>query len=391
MSSVIVRKRAAVTPLSGEHAFFATTAKGVEDVLAAEMRSLGFRGVAIERGGVRFTGDLVACYRANLWLRTASRILVPLAQFPCDSPQRLYDGVRSIQWNDWLTPDMTLAVECTLRDSVLTHSGFVALKAKDAIVDTIRDRHGRRPNVNPRQPDLGVHVHLARNVCTVSLDSSGASLDRRGYRTDAGEAPLRETLAAALVEITGWDGTVPLLDPMCGSGTILVEAALKALNRAPGLIRERFGFQHWPGFDSSLWRRLVTEARQGERTSLPAPLLGSDQQTDLLAIAAANARRAGVEQHITFTSGDMRGLAPPTAPGVILFNPPYGRRLGEEEELRGLYRQIGDVLKQRCAGYTAWLLTGGTELAKAVGLRASRRIVLFNGPLECRFLRFDLY
>ncbi|AJE02361.1 THUMP domain-containing class I SAM-dependent RNA methyltransferase [Geobacter pickeringii] len=388
---MIIKRKAAPPLFPATQPFFATTARGVEEVLAAEMAALGLAGIAAERGGVRFTGDLAACYRANLWLRTASRILVPLAEFPCDTPQSLYDGVRSLPWERYVTPEMTLAVECSLRDSALTHSGFVVLKTKDAIVDTVRDRCGRRPNVNPKDPDLLVNVHLARNRCTVSLDSSGAGLDKRGYRADTGEAPLRETLAAALVELSGWDGTVPLVDPFCGSGTILVEAALKALNRAPGLIRERFGFQRWPGFEQTAWRRLVAEAREVERSTLAAPLLGSDLQEKVLLAAEKNIRRAGVERFVTFSCADVRDLLPPPPPGMILTNPPYGCRLGEEEQLKQLYRQVGDIFKQRCAGYTAWLFTGGLDLAKEVGLRASRRIVLFNGPIECRLLKYDLY
>lgn len=388
---MIIRRKAAAGPFAGELSFFVTAAKGVEEVLAQEMAGLGLAGVTVEKGGVRFTGDLSACYRANLWLRTASRILIPLAEFPCDSPQQLYDGVRAISWDRYLTPDTTLAVECVLRDSALTHSGFVALKTKDAIVDTLRDHFGRRPSVNPKDPDLLVNAHLVRNRCTISLDSSGTGLDRRGYRTEAGEAPLRETLAAALVLLTGWDGTVPLVDPLCGSGTILIEAALLALNRAPGLVRDRFGFQRWPSFDAPRWRRLVDEARQAERTTLSAPLLGIDRLEDVLAVARNNSRRAGVERIISFTAGDVRDLAPPPPPGVILTNPPYGRRLGDEDQLKPFYGQLGDVFKQRCAGYTAWLFTGGLDLAKAVGLKASRRIVLYNGPLECRLLRYDLY
>ncbi|MBT1076429.1 THUMP domain-containing class I SAM-dependent RNA methyltransferase [Geobacter grbiciae] len=387
----IIRRKAAAGPFVGEQSFFATTAKGVEEVLAREMTGLGLGGVTMEKGGVRFTGDLSACYRANLWLRTASRILITLTEFPCHSPQDLYDGVRALPWDRYLTPDTTLAVECVLRDSALTHSGFVALKTKDAIVDTLRDRFGRRPSVNPKDPDLLVNVHLVRNRCTISLDSSGTGLDRRGYRAEAGEAPLRETLAAALVLLTDWDGTVPLVDPLCGSGTILIEAALMALNRAPGLVRERFGFQRWPAFDAPRWRRLLEEARQTERTTLAVPILGSDRLEDVLAVARGNSRRAGVEKFISFEARDLRDLVSPPAPGVILTNPPYGRRLGDEEQLKSFYRQIGDVFKQRCAGYTAWLFTGNLDLAKEVGLKASRRIALFNGPLDCRLLKYDLY
>jgi putative N6-adenine-specific DNA methylase len=316
---------------------------------------------------------------------------MPLAEFPCDAPGSLYDGVRTISWNDILTPEMTLAVDCNLRDSAMTHSGFVALKTKDAIVDSIRDHVGRRPNVDTRDPDLRVNVHLVKNHCTVSLDTSGAPLDRRGYRLDRNEAPLRETLAAALIMLSGWDATVPLVDPMCGSGTIPIEAALKAACRAPGLIRSGFAFQRWPGFDAGQWRRLLEEARETALDSLPALVLGCDRLAGALKIARQNSSRAGVAAMFTLRQQELSDFAPPQGHGILLFNPPYGRRLGEEDELKPLYRQIGDVMKQRCTGYTAYLFTGSADLAKCVGLRASRRIVLFNGPIECRLLKYELY
>ncbi|MCM2358819.1 MAG: THUMP domain-containing protein [Geobacteraceae bacterium] len=371
--------------------FFATAGKGVEEVLAGELRGLGIAVAAVESGGVRFTGEIADCWRANLWLRSASRVLIPLAAFPCSTPQELYDGVRAISWSRYLTPAMTLAVDCSLRESALTHSGFAALKAKDAIVDEIRDRCGSRPNVDTRDPDLRVNLHLVKNRCTVSLDSSGTPLDRRGYRLERTEAPLRETLAAALVELSDWDGTVPLADPMCGSGTILIEAALKAGRRAPGLLRKGFGFQRWPGFDPSLWGDLVAAARAEALPSLTGKIVGCDRSAPALAVARQNARRAGVEGLLNLAQRELRDFAPPPGPGVLLFNPPYGQRLGEEEALKPLYRQIGDVMKQRCTGYTAYLLTGSQELSKCVGLRASRRFVLFNGPIECRLLKYELY
>lgn len=374
-----------------EQHFFATTAKGVEEVLAAELVRLGAPGVAIESGGVRFGGGLEAAYRANLWLRTASRVLMPLAEFACETPQQLYDGVRTIEWTRFINPEMTLAVDCNLRDSLLTHSGFVALKTKDAIVDELRDRLGSRPNVDTKDPDLRINVRLFRNRCTVSLDCSGMPLDRRGYRLDRHEAPLKENLAAALVELSGWDGSVPLLDPMCGTGTIAIEAALKALRIPPGLLRAGFGFQRWLGFDRALWDRLVQEARQGILTALPAPVLGSDISHSAIAMAHENARRAGVGELISLGRSEIAEFAPPPGPGVLIFNPPYGKRLGEEEALKPLYKEIGDVLKQRCKGYTAYLFTGNLELAKFVGLKASRRIVLYNGPIECRLLKYEMY
>jgi putative N6-adenine-specific DNA methylase len=371
--------------------FFATTAKGVEEVLAGELTRLGAQGVTPESGGVRFGGGIEAAYRANLWLRTASRILTPVAEFPCETPEQLYQGVRSIKWSSYLNADLTLAVDCNLRDSAMTHSGFVALKTKDAIVDDLRDRLGRRPNVDTKDPDLRVNVRLFRNRCTVSLDFSGIPLDRRGYRLDRHEAPLKENLAAALVEFSGWDGSTPFVDPMCGTGTIAIEAAMKALRIAPGLSRPRFGFQRWPGFDRLLWQRLVKEARQEALRELPAPVIGSDISYPAIEMAKENARRAGVGEVLTLSQAPMTSLTPPPGPGVLIVNPPYGKRLGDEEALRPLYKEIGDVLKQRCKGYTAFLFTGNLELAKSVGLKATRRIVLFNGPIECRLLKYEMY
>jgi len=371
--------------------FFATAARGVEEVLAGELRGLGIADPILEKGGVRFAGDMSVCYRANLWLRTAHRILMPIADFSCDTPQLLYEGVRSLAWTRYLTPDMTLAVSCNLRDSAMTHSGFVALKTKDAIVDAMRDASGRRPNVDVSDPDLLVNVHLNRNRCTVSLDTSGVSLDKRGYRLDKKEAPLRETLAAAIIELSGWDGSMPLVDPMCGSGTIPIEAALKASRRAPGLTRPGFGFQRWPGYDSLLWQSLVEEAEEIMLESLPVPIMGSDKSESALRSAGRNAARAGVEGIVSFLQGEMGESPSPHPPGILLCNPPYGIRLGEEELLKSLYKRIGDVMKRRFNGYTAYLLTGNPELAKHIGLRTSRRIVLFNGPIECRLLRYEMY
>ncbi|ACM19128.1 23S rRNA (guanosine2445-2-N)-methyltransferase, putative [Geotalea daltonii FRC-32] len=374
-----------------EQRFFATTAKGLEEALGDELKTLGIKGIHVQTGGVGFSGEMSDCYRANLWLRTANRVLMVVAEFVCDSPQSLYDGVRAVSWNNFLNPRMTIAVDCNLRDSTLTHSGFVALKAKDAIVDEIRDHCGSRPDVDVKNPDLRVNIHLFRNHCTVSLDTSGDPLDRRGYRLERTVAPLRETLAAGLLELSGWDGNTILVDPMCGSGTIPIEAALKASRCAPGLLREGFGFQRWPGFEQHKWKELVRGARQVVEEKISAPIIGSDISAKAIAVACSNAIRADVGDMIQFQNTDIRSLAPPSGPGVILFNPPYGQRLGEEEELKVLYKEIGDTMKQRCKGYVAHLFTGNLELAKYVGLKASRRVVLFNGPIECRLLKYELY
>lgn len=369
---------------------FAAVPRGSEEIAAAELQALGIEGPAVLRGGVSFTTGRSGLYRANLWLRTASRVLVNLSSFPCSSPSELYAGVHAINWLDIIKPTMTLAVDCTLRDSALTHSGFVALKTKDAIVDCIREQCGSRPSVDTASPDVRVNIHLAKNVCTVSLDSSDASLDRRGYRLERNEAPLRETLASAVIALTGWDGSIPLADPMCGSGTIPIEAGLMAARIAPGLNRS-FGFERWLDFDARLWDRIMKEAHDGIR-KLPLGLItGYDRDGRALQIARRNAEAAGFTGEIHFFNTALDEFMPEGDKGVVIINPPYGKRLGDEEELKELYCQIGDIMKKRCRGWTGYVLTGNLELAKYIGLKASRRFVLFNGPIECRLLKYELY
>jgi len=369
---------------------FAAVPRGAEEIAAAELQALDIQGASAGRGGVSFVTDHAGLYRANLWLRTASRILVNIATFPCASPEELYAGVHGIIWHDLITPSMTLAVDCTLRDSAITHSGFVALKTKDAIVDCIRKHCGTRPSVNTSSPDVRINIHMAKNVCTISLDSSGDSLDRRGYRLERTEAPLRETLASAVIALTGWDGAMPLADPMCGSGTIPIEAAFFAGRVAPGRHRS-FGFQRWLDFDAGLWDRILADAEKGIQ-KLPVGLItGYDQDSRALTLARRNADAAGFRGQIHFFHSALDEFKPEGDKGVVIINPPYGKRLGDVEKLKDLYRQIGDVMKQRCRGWAGFVLTGNVELAKYIGLRASRRFVLFNGPIECRLLRYELY
>lgn len=369
---------------------FAAVPRGAEEIAALELEAIGINGANPGKGGVAFVTDRAGLYSANLWLRTASRVLVQLSVFPCKGPDELYAGVFAIAWAELITPTMTLAVDCSLRDSALTHSGFVALKTKDAVVDRIREACGSRPNVDTDSPDVRINVHLHKNICTVSLDSSGDSLDRRGYRIERNEAPLRETLAAAIVALTGWDGSVPLVDPMCGSGTIPAEAALLAARMPPGLQRS-FGFQRWLDFDSQLWERLLREAENGIRKVPVGLITGYDQDSRALLLAARNVAKAGLEGQIHFFHAALQDFQPQGDKGVVIINPPYGMRMGEEDDLRELYCQIGDIMKKRCRGWTGYILTGNLELAKYIGLKASRRYVLFNGPIECRLLKYELY
>src|SRR5262245_41002528 len=257
-----------------------------------------------------------------------------------------------------MTPEHTLAVDCNVRDSRLTHSKYAALRVKDAICDRFVDREGRRPSVDVEEPMVGLNLHVYRDHAVLSLDSSGTSLHKRGYRPIQTKAPLNEALAAALVLLTGWRGEIPLADPLCGSGTIPIESAWLALRRPPGLTRRRFGFMGWMDYDVGLWAELRDEARRGVLKALPAPVLGSDRRSDAVSSATTNAGAAGIGHLLTFTQTDVRDLAPPPGPpGVILTNPPYGERLGEANEVRALYRLLGEVLRARCAGWTAWVFT----------------------------------
>ncbi|MGA9750443.1 MAG: THUMP domain-containing protein [Acidobacteriota bacterium] len=368
-----------------------TVAKGLEGVVREELRSLGLKPEEAGPGVVGFGGSMADAYRANLWLRAARRVLLPLGSFEVKSGEDLYAGALALPWHRALSAGRTFAVEASVRDSAITHSGYAALKVKDAVADALRERLGSRPDVDRRNPDVQVVVHLAGGTCTVSLDSSGGPLHKRGYRERSVAAPLNETLAAGMLLLMGYDGSAPFADPFCGSGTICVEAALIATRTAPGLLRKRpFGFQRWAGFEERIWKRQVEEARSSVRPA-PSPIAGGDDDASAIRAAQANAEAAGVSRCVQFRRADLSGFRPPAGPGLLITNPPYGDHAGAGEDLAPLYQSLGDVLKQRFAGWRAAVLTGNTALAKRVGLHPSRRIPLFNGPMECRLLVFELY
>jgi putative N6-adenine-specific DNA methylase len=370
---------------------FATCARGIEPVLADELRSLGAADIAPGRGGVSFTGDRATLYSANLWLRTAIRVLVPLLETHVESPDELYQAVRNIDWSQHLTPEHTMAVDCNVRDSKITHSKYAALRVKDAICDQFVQRCGRRPSVDVETPLVGLNLHIHRDQAVLSLDSSGESLHKRGYRPILTKAPLNEALAAALVLLTGWRGETPFADPLCGSGTLPIEAAWIALRRPPGLTRKRFGFMGWMDYDVQLWTALRDEARRGVRKELPAPIVGSDNRGDAIRFAVGNARAAGIGHLLRFEVKDVRDFRPPDGPpGVVLCNPPYGERIGEEKELRVLYRTLGEVFQQRCSGWRAFVFTGNGALARQIALPVAKRLHLFNGKIPCQLLRYEI-
>jgi putative N6-adenine-specific DNA methylase len=369
--------------------YFATCARGLEPTLADELCALGAEDITPARGGVGFHGDAALLYRVNLWLRTAVRVLVPLLEAPVASPDELYAAVQTVDWSHYLTPDQTLAVDCNVRDSRITHSLYAAQKTKDAICDQFLARTGRRPSVDLERPMVGLNLHIYRDRATLSLDSSGDSLHKRGYRPIQTKAPLNEALAAALVLRSGWRPEMPFADPLCGSGTLAIEAAWVALRRPPGLTRRHFGFMGWPDFDMGLWAELRDEARRGVGRSLPAPVVGTDLRRDAVQFSATNARAAGIGHLLHFEQRDVRDFQPPEGPpGTLICNPPYGERIGEERELAALYRSLGVVFRTRCPGWSCWVFTGNARLAELVGLPAEESVPLFNGKIPCRFLRF---
>ncbi|RJP25761.1 MAG: RNA methyltransferase [Deltaproteobacteria bacterium] len=371
--------------------FFATTFKGLEEVLAGEIAALGGEEVSIGTGSVSFSGDLALCYRANLWLRSANRVVMLLSEFSAPTPAALYEGVRDVPWPELFPPERTIAVDATVRDSGITHSHFAAQKTKDAVVDRFRDSFGKRPDVDPKSPDVRIVVRIVHDVCSVSLDTSGESLHRRGYRTHPTEASLKETLAAGLVLLAGWQGEEPLVDPACGAGTIPIEAALIAGNIAPGSLGRSFGFQRLRDFDRKRWEILLSEAGDAARHPHPVRIEGSDVSPGAVAGSIRNATNAKVSERVLFNARSVRFFSPGDGPGTILCNPPYGTRLPGGEEAESFYREMGEALKKRCRGWTAYILSGNAAVTRFLGLKASRRFPVMNGPIDCRLLKYELY
>ncbi|MEQ8703905.1 MAG: THUMP domain-containing protein [Phaeodactylibacter sp.] len=367
----------------------AKTLAGLEPVLTQELEDLGAQNIEPLNRAVAFDGDQALMYRANLELRTALRILKPIHQGKVKTEDELYKLVRTIDWSQHMKVNDTLAVDGVTNSRLFTHSKYVALKTKDAIVDQFRDATGRRPNVNVFAPRLRINVHIYNDECTIALDSSDDSLHKRGYRISSVEAPINEVLAAGMVLLSGWDADRPLMDPMCGSGTLLIEAGLIATRRAPQLNREHFGFKRWPDFDEVLWAKLLEDAQQRVRKS-PVPILGSDKDFKAFRLTEQNAMAAGLEDTIEVQRKKFEKLTPAVESGTILMNPPYDERLSEAD-IGAFYEMIGDQLKQRFSGFEAWIISSSKEGFKRVGLKTSKKIPLFNGALECRFVKYELY
>lgn len=386
------------TSLPTSLSLFATTPKGLELLLVDELRALGATDAAEKLAGVSFTGDLTLAYKACLWSRLANRILLGLGKVPAATPEELYAGVQTIAWDEHIESEGTFAVHCVCSQSAITHSLFAAQKIKDAIVDQMREKFGVRPDVDKTRPQVSVYVYLHRDQATISLDLSGESLHKRGYRVAGGAAPLKENLAAATLLRAGWPAIAKaggsLMDPMCGSGTLLVEAAMMAADIAPGLAREYFGFLGWKQHQPAIWQPLVADAaarRTQGMASLP-DIVGYDQDPAAIKIAFENIERADLRGHIHVEKRELSDFAPKqlATPGLVIVNPPYGERLGEVEELQPLYTLLGEKLKEGFAGWRAAVFTGNPDLGKQMGLRAEKYYSLFNGALPCKLLLFDV-
>ncbi|MEZ4484815.1 MAG: bifunctional 23S rRNA (guanine(2069)-N(7))-methyltransferase RlmK/23S rRNA (guanine(2445)-N(2))-methyltransferase RlmL [Syntrophotaleaceae bacterium] len=383
-----------------QYELFAPAPKGLEPLLAEELRALGALDVSETRAGVAFSGDLRLAYRVCLWSRLASRVLLNVARFAASTPEELYAAALLHPWEEHLAAAGTLAVSCQVARSQISHSRYAALKLKDAIVDRFREQCGGRPSVDVDRPDVRFNLHLDQDQATLSVDLSGESLHRRGYRTEGVLAPLKENLAAAILLRAGWpqiaaDGG-SLFDPVCGSGTLLIEGALMAADIAPGLQRSYYGFTGWKGHQPELWRELLQEARERRKAGLARLPLIAGRDLDSKAVRAAhlNADRAGLGGLLHFATADLADLQLPEnmqeRPGLLIANPPYGERLGERDELGHLYGRLGENLRRHFVGWKAAIFTGNPDLAKELAIRARRKHSLFNGALPCQLLHFDI-
>jgi 23S rRNA (guanine2445-N2)-methyltransferase / 23S rRNA (guanine2069-N7)-methyltransferase len=377
---------------------FATTPKGLELLLVEELRAIGVADPKEKLAGVVFQADLETAYKACLWSRLANRVLLSLASVPAATPEELYAGVQTIAWDEHIAPTATLAVNFVTSNSAITHTLYGAQKVKDAIVDQLRDKHGVRPDIDRDQPDVSVYIYLQRDIATISIDLSGDSLHKRAYRLSSVTAPLKENLAAAILKRCQWEAVAKekgtLMDPMCGSGTLLIEAAWMAADIAPGIMREYFGFLGWKQHQPKVWRKVLDEAiarREAGMKNLPT-IVGYDHDPEAIKSAFENIERAGMLGKIHVEKRELSEFAPnaSAAVGIVVVNPPYGERLGELEEVKPLYTLLGDRLKAAFTGWRAAVFTSNPDLGKQMGLRAKKSYAFFNGALPAQLLMFDV-
>lgn len=361
----------------------------MEEILKSELDLLGAANTQILKRAVSFEGDISLLYRANYACRAALRILKPILVFPITKQEDLYNHINNIPWEDYISNEKSLAVDAVNASSVFTNSQYVSLKTKDAIVDRFREKTGSRPSVDLDNPDLRINIHLYKETCTVSLDSSGSSLHKRGYRHVTGPAPLNEVLAAGLIQLSGWDKKVPLYDPMCGSGTILIEANMLARNIPSGYFRPKFGFEKWMDFDQILWDK-IKEEENAKIVDTNVGIYGTDISSRAIATAAENIGFTKFQKQIHIEVAAFENTIPKGPGGMIICNPPYDERL-QLDDIISFYKSIGDVLKKKYTGFEAWIISSDLKALKFIGLHPSKKIMVFNGPLECKFVRFSLY
>jgi putative N6-adenine-specific DNA methylase len=373
---------------SPEH-FFAPCPRGLEQPLVDELTALGAQHIAPTDGGVGFQGEFALCYRVNLWSRVASRVLWRVAGGTYRNEDDIYRLAASVDWPAHFEGGQTFAINTAAQKCPLKSLNFITLKIKDAVCDRFREACGSRPDVDTRRPDVRLHAFLDAERITLYLDTSGEALFKRGWRKSTGEAPLRENLAAGILKLAGWKPGVPLLDPMCGSGTFLMEAAMMSLDIAPGLGRG-FGFEQLANFDARTWAKIRREATDARRPLEKLPIFGSDLSSFALNDARRNFAEAGLGEAVTLSQGDVLNMEAPAEAGILVTNPPYGERIGDQQALAELYPRLATVLKQRFAGWTAYILTADTRLPKLMRLKPSRKTPLFNGPLECRLYEIRL-
>ena len=376
-----------ITPMQ-EFELIAKTFQGLEEPLAQELIELGANNVQIGTRMVSFLGNKEMMYRANFCLRTAIRVLKPIKHFVANDAAEVYEAVREIRWHEYMDADMTFAVDAVVSSEEFRHSKFVAYRVKDAVVDYFRDKEDRRPNISLTQPDLRLNLHISGNTCTLSLDSSGDSLHLRGYRVASCEAPINEVLAAGLLKLAGWKGETDLIDPFCGSGTIAIEAALMARNIHPGIFRKEYGFERWKDFDRDILENIYND--DSAERDCAHKIYAYDINLPTLEGARANAKNAGVADLIEFHQQDFREFTQPAAPSIIVTNPPYGQRLVPTDIL-GLYQCIGGRLKHEFKGGEAWIICSKEECFDKIGLRASVKIQLYNGKLDCELRKYQLF
>jgi putative N6-adenine-specific DNA methylase len=374
-----------------------TCSPGLGEYLRQEVEALGYSIDAVLPAGVKLQGDQYDTMRLNLHLRTAYNVLFLLKQFKCRSPEELYREVKDFPWEDIISPREYLSIVGRTDTESIDNSMYASLKVKDAVVDRLVEKTGSRPDSGPDKSGVVLQVFWKDEFCRLFLNTSGLKLSDRGYRKIPHKAPLRESLAAVIIMATGYDGTMPLICPMCGSGTLAIEAALMATHRVPGLLRSNYGFMHTAYFDSAAWQEMRSAAakqgkkRGGKADVKPAPIIATDIDPDAVQAARRNAMTAGVDHLISFEVCDFADTPLPPEPGIIVMNPEYGQRMGEIEKLKLTYQRIGDFFKQKCAGYTGYIFTGNPDLAKQIGLRTSQKMIFFNAQIECRLLKYELY